>query len=206
MARDGHWEVWQGMWISTAILAPLGVYVTYKAMNDSAVFNPDAWKNYFRKLVGTHETRVVAQKEVIIDEISFAEAAQLFQNIKDMAQSVLDNHSKKQSYIKYYTKGFDMSALIELSESLEFTIDYMTNCRDKMIVNKLLDFPLLRRLWIYRPAKSKWLGYTLATIFPIGIPLYLIGISQHKQLKQEIRTIIKVSTAVMEMIDNSASR
>lgn len=205
MARDGHWEVWQGMWISTAILAPLGIYVTYKAMNDSAVFNPDAWKNFFRKLIGTHESRVVAQKEVIIDEISYAEASRLFQNVKDMAQSVLDNHSKRQSYIKYYTKGFDMHALAELSESLECTIDYMTNCRDKIIVNKLLDFPLLRRLWIYRPANSKWLGYTFATIFPIGIPLYLIGTSQQKQLKQEIQAIIKVSTAVMEMLETATS-
>lgn len=205
MARDGHWEVWQGMWISTAILAPLGIYVTYKAMNDSAVFNPDAWKNFFRKLIGTHESRVVAQKEVIIDEISYAEASRLFQNVKDMAQSVLDNHSKRQSYIKYYTKGFDMHALAELSESLESTIDYMTNCRDKIIVNKLLDFPLLRRLWIYRPTNSKWLGYTFASIFPIGIPLYFIGISQQKQLKQEIQAIIKVSTAVMEMLETATS-
>ena len=117
----------------------------------------------------------------------------------------VQKHIAKEHHIKYYTKGFDMHALAELSESLESTIDYMTNCRDKIIVNKLLDFPLLRRLWIYRPANSKWLGYTFASIFPIGIPLYLIGISQQKQLKQEIQAIIKVSTAVMEMLETATS-
>ncbi|MCH5232804.1 MAG: LptF/LptG family permease, partial [Muribaculaceae bacterium] len=29
MARDGRWEVWIGIWLSTFILAPLGIYVTY---------------------------------------------------------------------------------------------------------------------------------------------------------------------------------
>ncbi|MDE6668724.1 MAG: LptF/LptG family permease, partial [Muribaculaceae bacterium] len=43
MARDGHWAVWAGMWLSTSILAPLGIYLTYKAMNDSAVFDKDRY-------------------------------------------------------------------------------------------------------------------------------------------------------------------
>jgi len=59
MARDGHWIVWQGMWLSTAVLAPLGAYVTYKAMNDSAVFNPDAWRIAMQKLAGKLKMRVV---------------------------------------------------------------------------------------------------------------------------------------------------
>ena len=49
MARDGRWPVWIGIWLSTFILAPLGVYVTYKAMNDSAVFDSDRYKAFFRK-------------------------------------------------------------------------------------------------------------------------------------------------------------
>ena len=36
MARDGQWIVWTGMWTSTAILAPLGAFLTYKSNNDSA--------------------------------------------------------------------------------------------------------------------------------------------------------------------------
>ncbi len=45
MARDGALPVWQGMWLSSAILLPLGIFVTYKAVNDSGVFNADAYKN-----------------------------------------------------------------------------------------------------------------------------------------------------------------
>ena len=37
MARDGIWPVWEGIWLSSAILFPLGVFLTYKAATDSIV-------------------------------------------------------------------------------------------------------------------------------------------------------------------------
>ncbi|MFA6873755.1 MAG: LptF/LptG family permease, partial [Bacteroidaceae bacterium] len=33
MARDGNWIIWMGMWTSTAILAPIGFFLTYKSNN-----------------------------------------------------------------------------------------------------------------------------------------------------------------------------
>lgn len=59
MARDGRWIVWQGMWLSTAVLAPMGAYVTYKAMNDSAIFNPDAWRIALTKLTKRFRLKVL---------------------------------------------------------------------------------------------------------------------------------------------------
>ena len=200
MARDGHWEVWQGMWISTAVLAPLGIYVTYKAMNDSAVLNPDAWKNALRRLVGTHISRSVAMKEVIIDEISTDIAISRLDNVIEMSQNIIDRHSRRQSYLQYFTQGFDMAAITELSETLDDTIEYMTSCRDQLVVNKLSDFPILRHLWIYRPARTKAFGYTLAAIFPIGAIIYLVGTSQHKQLKGELKKIIATCDTIKSLL------
>lgn len=50
MARDGVWEVWQGVWLSSFVLFPLGAFITYKAINDSALFNPEAYSKYIRKI------------------------------------------------------------------------------------------------------------------------------------------------------------
>lgn len=52
MARDGVWPVWAGVWFSSFILFPLGTFITYKAINDSALFNADAYRNYYIKLFG----------------------------------------------------------------------------------------------------------------------------------------------------------
>jgi len=43
MAREGLWQVWQGMWLSSAVLLPIGVFLTYKAATDSGIFNPEVW-------------------------------------------------------------------------------------------------------------------------------------------------------------------
>jgi len=51
MARDGVWQVWQGVWLSSFILFPLGVFITYKAINDSTLFNPEAYGRFFRKIL-----------------------------------------------------------------------------------------------------------------------------------------------------------
>ena len=39
-----------GMWFSFLILIPVGIFLTYKAMNDSQVFNKDFYNRWLRKL------------------------------------------------------------------------------------------------------------------------------------------------------------
>ena len=50
MAREAVWEVWQGMWLSSAVLLPIGIFLTYKAATDSTLFNIDGWKLFFKKI------------------------------------------------------------------------------------------------------------------------------------------------------------
>ena len=45
-------EPWKGMWLSSFFLAPLGIFLTYKAANDSALFDRDVYKRYFRRILG----------------------------------------------------------------------------------------------------------------------------------------------------------
>ena len=52
MARDGKVPVWEGIWLSSAVLLPLGVFLTYKAAGDSAEFKIDGISKLFRRLFG----------------------------------------------------------------------------------------------------------------------------------------------------------
>ena len=72
-------------------------------------------------------------------------------------------------------RGYDTSELKEISSQLEADVAYMADCRNPMAVNKLIDYPALRILWAYHPARRKWLSRTLATFFPVGIPVWLWG-------------------------------
>jgi lipopolysaccharide export system permease protein len=39
MAKEGTWDSWSGMWISTFILSPIAVYLIIKATNDSSLLD-----------------------------------------------------------------------------------------------------------------------------------------------------------------------
>ncbi|MBL7889982.1 MAG: LptF/LptG family permease [Bacteroidia bacterium] len=53
LAKEGTIPAYQGMWLATIILLPIGIFLTYKATSDSNLFNIDAYlspiKNLFSK-------------------------------------------------------------------------------------------------------------------------------------------------------------
>ena len=200
MARDGRWIVWIGMWLSTAILAPLGIYVTYKAMNDSSVFDKDLYISLLKKIFGTRTSRKVSYKEVIINDISENEAISRLSSLRERASAYVQRHTSAQSYITYWMRGYDTSELKEISSQLEADVAYMADCRNPMAVNKLIDYPVLRILWAYHPARRKWLSRTLATFFPVGIPVWLWGLHSQKVLKQDLRRIVSVSDSIISIL------
>lgn len=50
MAREGTWTTFAGMWVSTFILFPVAVYLTYKATNDSNLLNSEWYVNKLKKI------------------------------------------------------------------------------------------------------------------------------------------------------------
>ena len=46
-AKSGEWSVYTGMWFSSILLLPVGLFLTYKAMRDSQLFNQEF---YYRLL------------------------------------------------------------------------------------------------------------------------------------------------------------
>jgi len=51
MAREGIWSTFQGMWLSSAVLLPIGIFLTYKAVTDSALFNSENYTRIWNSLV-----------------------------------------------------------------------------------------------------------------------------------------------------------
>ncbi len=49
MAKEGNWDSALGMWISAMILTPIAIFLTYKATNDSALFDFDFYINKIKK-------------------------------------------------------------------------------------------------------------------------------------------------------------
>ena len=50
MARDGSLSPFIGVWFSTFIILPIGLFLTWQATNESAFMNMDTYTNFFRKV------------------------------------------------------------------------------------------------------------------------------------------------------------
>lgn len=59
MAREGFWQVYQGMWLSSAVLFPLGLFLTWKAVTDASFFRVES----YAKLLDNAKKFLVSQKK-----------------------------------------------------------------------------------------------------------------------------------------------
>lgn len=193
MARDGKIEVWEGMWLSSAILLPLGIFFTYKAVRDSAVFNKDAYLNFFRRLIGSNQARHLEMKEITMTDVDRQTAVERLSELSAEASRYLDDNPRRPGYLRYWLYGYSRSGLRRLSANLESTVDYLSNSRDNLVINKLMDYPMLRSLWFYHPTNYRWISWTAVILFPVGLPVWLIGLRQLRILRGEIEKIVKVS-------------
>ena len=57
-AKEGNWEAVYGMWLSTFILTPIAVYLTYKATNDSSLLDTDWYYGRYKHYKELIESRL----------------------------------------------------------------------------------------------------------------------------------------------------
>lgn len=202
LARDGKWPVWEGMWISTFILTPMGIYVTWQAMNDSAVFNPDAWRAFFTRITGITVTRSIQFKEVIINDISLSEALTRVEGVARDSRAFLERYKRPQLFFTYWLRGMDTAAVTRLSEELDSTADYLSDCRDKAVVNRLLDLPVITPQWVYQPARARWQSVVAMVLFPLSVPVWLVGMLRQRRLLASVRQAATTAASLTEMLSN----
>ncbi|MEG1885389.1 MAG: LptF/LptG family permease [Alistipes sp.] len=68
LAKEGNWAALYGMWLSSFILAPIAVYLTYKATNDSSLLDTDWYvgriKHYTEKFtLKLHKIKIAYHHE-----------------------------------------------------------------------------------------------------------------------------------------------
>ena len=137
MARGGMWAIWFGKSISTAVLLPLAVFFTYKANNDSAVFNADLWRSLVMRMLFIREKRHITLKEVIIDDPDYESLTRRLQMMTAAAERYLAE--KKPPIV---TRE-DQEATW-LCQELESVVEELANSRDKVIIAELNSYPILR--------------------------------------------------------------
>ncbi len=136
MARDGRVPVWLGIWLSTISLLPLGIFLTYKAVGDSAVFNIDTYIAFLRRLAGKDDKRDMQMKEVIMTEVDPARALQLL----DALESEI--RASDAAPLARLRKWLRLRDLRRATTALDDVAEHLSNSRSPMVIALLNEFPM----------------------------------------------------------------
>ena len=202
MARGGMWEIWFGKGLSTAVLTPIAIFFTYKANNDSAVFNIDAWRNTIFRMLGLRLKRSIQHKEVIINHPDYAKDAETLQAITREVEAYAQHHKLKYppNVIKVFFRYHPDNKIARISDALEPVIEDLANTRDRKILSELNHYPILAVKAHTRPFERKWMNITAAIILPAGIFFYFRMWRFRLRLLRDLITIRNTNNEIVGRI------
>ena len=192
MARDGVWIHWVGMWFSSMILLPLGIFLTYKAMNDSVIMSTDLYVNFFRKLFFIREHRNYTIKEVVIDEPQNELIIGKSQQLTQLVNNHLANYERI-GYKTYWNDPDYDKGLLQIKESMEEILNQLSNSQNPIVLDIIKKYPILIKYT--RPfAAGSVIDKILYYLFPVGIPIKLISIPFEKRINKDLNKVVKLNS------------
>ena len=203
LAREGEIPVWWGAWMSTAILAPLGIFLTYQANRDSGVFNADLYKTTLYWLLGLRIERNNTVKEVIIHEPDYNSIICELSALSDACRKYESTHFKRilPNYINMfaYKNGRDRE-MIAIYGQLDKIVGQLSNSRNPGIINRINAYPILSVGAHAAPFPRKWMNIAAGILFPIGILLYARAIFFRHRLKGDLKKIVNINIEIQNII------
>lgn len=191
MARGGMWAIWFGNALAPAVLVPMAVFFTYKATNDSVVFNVDLYTDIFRRFFGLRVKRPIYRKEVVINDPDYAADLERLEYITSEIDLYSQSHRLKHApnWIKVFFRYEPDHKIEAINEELETVIEDLSNSRDRTIVNHLSAYPIMSVKAHTRPFERRWLNIVSAVIVPFGLLLYLRMWRYRLRLWRDLRTV-----------------
>jgi len=199
MARDDQWTVWFGMSVSTAVLTPLAIFFTYKANNDSVVFNIDMYKQVLMRMLGLRHKRHIYRKEVIIEDPNYAADSDHLLRINKDIETYSEEHKLLHlpNPIDVFFHSGDDQTIEKIVNELEETIEDLANTKDPQILSYLNHYPIVATHAHTRPFRQKWLNTITGLILPLGLFFYLRMCRFRLRLRKDLNTIVETNKMVI---------
>ena len=208
MSRQGSWPVWMGHGLAPAVMTPLAVFVTYKALNDSMVFNADGWTAFFRKLFGLRIKRSIQAKEVVIEEPAYADDGMQLLNINKeiIAYSRKHNLKSPPNIINVFFRYEEDHDIEDINEKLEAIIKDLYNTRDSQVLHFINQYPVIAVKAHTRPFDRRWMNVAAGVIIPVGFFVYFRMWHYRLRLYRDLKTIRFIDTNIANYIEKKTQK
>lgn len=174
MARDGSINMALGMWISTLVIAPFGIFITYKANRDSVVFNLDAYRSLLFRWLGIRTKRHLVRKEVIIEDPRMDLVPGWLDALHEDCRAY---NQRKQllrapNYVQTFFRYEQDEAAKQIRDRIESLVEELSNSRDSKVLALLNEFPSIYAAAHTSPFHSHRANVLAGIFFPLGLILW----------------------------------
>jgi lipopolysaccharide export system permease protein len=202
MAQKGLWTIGFALSLAPAVLIPAAFFVTYKANNDSAVFNIETYREAMRRLLGLRLKRNVMSKEVVIYEPDYERDGATLQRLNADIAAYASSHRllTAPNVVKVFFRYEPDHEVERISSELETVIEDLENSRDAVIISALNDYPRLSVKAHTRPFEHRWMNIVAALVLPVGLFLYCRMWMFRLRLAADLRAIRQTSDVIVQRI------
>ena len=202
MLRNESIPIWLGMWLSNIVLFPVGIFLAYKANQDSSALNVEVYVIFFRKLFGFRGVRKVEYQELVIEEADYKAGALAVAQALKHTDALLQGPLFAGRIWSIWTRGAEQKQLASLSKELDDITESLRHTPSRLLVSKLCDLPLLpSRLSPFLPEEPRW-GRILGALLPISLPFGLFLSRVRTHLRADLRT---TRTVLLQIADEVAA-
>ena len=202
MLRNESIPIWLGMWLSNIVLFPVGIFLAYKANQDSSALNVEVYVIFFRKLFGFRGVRKVEYQELVIEEADYKAGALAVTQALKHTDALLQGPLFAGRIWSIWTRGAEQKQLATLSKELDDITEALRHTPSRLLVSKLCDLPLLpTRLSPFLPEEPRW-GRILGALLPISLPFGLFLSRVRTHLRADLRT---THTVLLQIADEVAA-
>ena len=202
MLRNESIPIWLGMWLSNIVLFPVGIFLAYKANQDSSALNVEIYVIFFRKLFGFRGVRKVEYQELIIEEADYKAGALAVAQALKHTEALLQGSLFSGRIWSIWTRGAEQKQLATLSKELDDITESLRHTPSRLLVSKLCDLPLLpTRLSPFLPEEPRW-GRILGALLPLSLPFGLFLSRVRTHLRADLRT---TRTVLLQIADEVAA-
>lgn len=203
MARDDNWNITYGMWISTLVMTPLGIFFTYKSNRDATLLNIDYYGTLVKKLFGYRPKRAYTKKEIVIDEPDYALATQQLNDITAQLAD-LSAHlrlNRLPNYLTTFFKPRQANELLPIMEQLEQIIVMLSNSSERKLIYCLNNYPISYLNAHISPSRHSWINKLMGVVLPIGLLIWLRMVIFRQKLRKDINQIIQTNNQIITRIE-----
>lgn len=192
MINSGEIPVWIGMWLSSAMILPLGAFLTYKASRDSATLNADAYIIFLRKIFAPDYQRSLEYKEIIITPSTPEEIVQQLTTLRQQVITIQSTPYARSHGLRLDRLPEFARAYTQIYEQLHIVEETLHNYPDKYVFSQLLALPRIGRSLRAPWVQHRTLMWIVLPLLPLSIPLLIywaVALRRNKPLLAQMPSL-----------------